>query len=397
MMTACVIHSCASEVVLRVSFLCKLARSALNVARKLMLAAALMSAGGLYAQPFTLWVTETSPGGSPPYLDRQSGSVRSYLFDGHGYATSDFVRGPTIPAGSLSDPADVTLGPSGALYISNRNFGDDSNQRRGSVSKVGLSGNVPHAPQLAITNLDVGPSQIAFTPKGDLIATSFSSGTKLYSGITTPATVSYPTGFSRGASVRGNLLYSTSASDTVQTFDVTTGALESSFVLTGSHLLHFITPHHGALYIADIGSNTNAGDGAGGAVYKVSLAANGMPISSSKLLDLDGAISVAFSAKGEEMFVATHFTGLVEGFAVGPGDTVASTPNLVIDGGILGSWSGAHVSFGGMEITAVPEPATYVLMLAALCAIVARFRTLRTNSQMTKRLSALKANIHAAV
>jgi len=48
-----------------------------------------------------------------------------------------------------------------------------------------------------------------------------------------------------------------------------------------------------------------------------------------KLLDLDGAISVAFSPKGEEMFVATHFTGLVEGFAVGPEDTVASTPNLV--------------------------------------------------------------------
>ena len=70
---------------------------------------------------------------------------------------------------------------------------------------------------------------------------------------------------------------------------------------------------------------------------------------------------------------------------------------LGIDGGILGSWSGAHVSFGGMEITAVPEPATYVLMLAALCVIAARFTALRTNSQMTRRLSALKANIHAAV
>jgi hypothetical protein len=397
MMTARVIHSCASEVVLRISCLCKLARSGVKVPRKLMLAAALTSAGGLYAQPFTLWVTETSPGGSPPYLARQGGSVRSYLFDGHGYGVSNFGPGPTIAANRLSDPVDVTLGPSGALYISNRNFGDDSNQRTGSVSKVILSGNVPHTPQVVISNLDVGPVQIAFTPKGDLVATSFSSGTKLYPGITTPATVNFPTGFSRGASVQGNVLYSTSTSDTVQTYDVTTGALESNFVLTGSHLLHFITPHHGALYIADVGSNTNAGDGAGGAVYKASLGANGLPSSSTKLLDLDGAISVAFSPQRDEMFVATHFTGLIEGFAVGAGDTVASTPNLVIDGGILGSWSGAHVSFGGMEITVVPEPATYVLMLAALCAIVARFRALSTNSQMTIRLSALKANIHAAV
>lgn len=396
MMTARVIHFCASEVVLRVSCLCKLARSGVKVPRNLMLAAALMSAGGLYAQPFTLWVTETSPGGSPPYLNRQSGNVRSYVFDGHGYATSDFVRGPTIPASGLSDPADVTVGPSGALYISNRSFGSDSNQR-GSVSKVGLSGNIPHAPQLAFTNLDVGPNQIAFTPKGDLIATSFSNGTKLYSAITTPASMSFATGYARGAAVQGNLLYSTSQSSVVQIFDLTTEALKSTFEVNGLHQFHYITIHDGALYIASTAAHILDYTGTGGSVYKISLGLDGLPVSSSRLLDLNGAISIAFSPQGDEMFVATHFTGLIEGFAVGPGDTVASTPNLVIDGGILGSWSGAHVSFGGMEITVVPEPATYVLMLAALCAIAARFRALSTNSQMTKRLSALKANIHAVV
>jgi hypothetical protein len=344
---------------------------------KLLLVAALMSAGGLYAQPFTLWVTESSPGGTPPYLKRESGNVRSYVFDGHSYDTSNFVQGPTIPASGLSDPRDVTLGPSGALYIANGNFGNDFDPRPSSVAKVTLSGNIPHAPQTVLTNLDPGVSQIAFTPKGDLIATSFSSGTKLYPGITTPATVSYPTGFSRGAWVQGSLLYSTSASDTVQTFDAATGALESSFVVTGSRLLHYITPHHGALYIADAGSNTNAGNGGGGAVYKVSLGANGLPTSSTKLFDLDGAISIAFSPQGDEMFVATHFTGLIEGFAVGPGDNAASMPNLVIDGGILSIWDGAHVGFGGMEITAVPEPATYLIMLGALCAIAGRFKALR--------------------
>jgi hypothetical protein len=245
------------------------------------------------------------------------------------------------------------------------------------VSKVILSGNVPHPPQLVISNLDVGTNQIAFTPKGDLVATSFSSGTKLYPGITTPASLSFATGVARGAAVQGNLLYSTSAGDDVQTFDVTTGALYSTFMMSGSHVAHFITAHHGALYVADIGSNINAGNGVGGAVYKVSLGPNGLPTSSTKLLDLDGAISVAFSPHGDEMFVATHFTGLIEGFAVGPGDTVSSTPNLVIDGGALGIWDGAHVGFGGMEITAVPEPAIYVLMLGALCAIAARWRVTR--------------------
>jgi hypothetical protein len=167
-------------------------------------------------------------------------------------------------------------------------------------------------------------------------------------------------------------------------------------VLTGSRLLHFITPHHGALYIADIGSNINAGNGIGGGVFKVSLGPNGLPISSTRLLDLDGAISVAFSPQGDEMFVATHFTGLIEGFAVGPGDTIAINPNLVMDGGTLGIWDGAHVSFGGMEVTAVPEPATYALMLGALCAIVARYKALRRNAHKSGKCEELTAKLRSS-
>jgi hypothetical protein len=99
----------------------------------------------------------------------------------------------------------------------------------------------------------------------------------------------------------------------------------------------------------------------------VALGSDGHPISSTKLLDLDGAFALAFTPRGDEMFVSTHFSGLIEGFAIGPDDAVSGTANLIIDGGFLPSWNGAHVSFGGMEITPVPEPSAWLIMVSASC------------------------------
>jgi hypothetical protein len=165
----------------------------------------------------------------------------------------------------------------------------------------------------------------------------------------------------------GNLLYTTDGGGSVSTFNLATGASAgASLGLAGASLLHYGTEANADLWFADIGG---ASTGAGGGVYRVILDVTGLPVSAAKVANVDGAISVTFSPTGDEMFVASHFSGLITGFAVGPGYAVAAAPNLVLDGGTLASWGGAHVTFGGMDINAtqaVPEPASYALMLGGL-------------------------------
>lgn len=327
----------------------------------LSLAAALPAAA---STPFTLWITETPAGGTSQFSSQLKGGVRSYVFDGLGYAPADVTVGTTIAAAGLNDPSSIVFAADGSLLVADRGF----NSGPGAVSRVTFTGGLPDVPTAALSGIDTGPHQIALTGNGSLIASSIGTGAKLYPGVTTPATVSYASGPERGTVVYGSLLYSTAASGNLQTFDVASGSLLGNFNIAGASLLHFGTSFGGALWFADIGANVT---GAGGGIYKVTLDGLGNPITSAKVASVDGAISVAFSPDGDELLVASHFGGTLTGFAVS-GGVVAGSANLLVDGGTLASWDGAHVQYGGMAVAAaVPEPATWALGLAGAAALCA--------------------------
>jgi hypothetical protein len=314
-----------------------------------------------------LWVTETPAGGSAQFNSQSKGGVRSYVFDGLGYAAGDVSTGPTIAASGLNDPSSLVVESNGSLLIADRGF----NTGAGAVSRVTFSGFVPNAPTTVLSNIDTGPHQIALTASGGLVVSSLTSGAKLYPATSTPATVSYNSGPERGAVVNGGLLYSTAGGSTLQTFDVATGALANTLTITGSAGLHYGTLFGGSLWLADVGQS----GGSGGGVYKVTLDASGNPTGSSKVANVDGAIALAFSPSGDELFVAAHYAGTLSGFAVGAGNSVAPAANFSLDGGSLASWGGAHVQYGGLAITsAVPEPATTALLLGGLLSLVGAHR-----------------------
>jgi hypothetical protein len=314
--------------------------------------------------PFTLWVTETPAGGTPQFNTQQLGGVRSYVFDGLGYAPGNVSTGATIPAASLHDPSSVLVTPTGSLLIADRGF----NVGSGAVSQVTFTGNVPNAATALLSSVDTGPHQIALTGSGDLVVSSLVSGARLYPAASAPPTVSYASGTERGAIVNGSLLYSTAGSGNLQSFDIASGALLGNFGVSGATLLHYGTMFGGSLWLADVGSNVS---GAGGGIYRVTLDVNGNPVSSAKVANVNGAISVAFSPFGDEMLVASHFDGTLTGYALS-GTTVAASSNLFIDGGTLAGWGGAHVQYGGLAVTAaVPEPAAWASMLGGLLVMAA--------------------------
>ncbi len=327
------------------------------------IALGLFALGAAQAQSFNLWVTETPAGGTPAFANQFLGGVRSYTFDGLGYGAANYSAGPVISAASLNDASDVQVAADGSLLVANRGF----NSGPGSVSRVTFSAGVPNAPTTLLANIDTGPHQLAITGSGDLVASSFTLGGKLYPGMAAPASTSFATGAQRGAVTYGNQLYATNGSNAVNTFNLSTGAAAGSFSVAGASLLHCGTQANSDLWFADIGNGVT---GAGGGVYRVALDVQGLPVGSVKVADVDGAISVTFSPSGDEMFVAGHFSGLITGFAVGPGYSIAASSNLVIDGGTLASWNNAHVSYGGMAVSAVPEPAGYGLGLAGIGLLV---------------------------
>lgn len=339
-------------------------RRALGVAGALVIGAA-QAADVVLPAPFTLWVTETPAGGTAQFNSQQKGGVRSYVFDGLGYAPGNVSLGATIAAASLNDPSSVLVTPTGSLLIADRGF----NVGAGAVSQVTFTGGVPNPATVALAGIDTGPHQMALTASGDLIVSSLIAGGKLYPAVSTPSTVNFASGPQRGAITSGSLLYSTAGSGALQTFDIGSGALLGSFNVSGATLLHYGAFFGGSLWLADVGSNVS---GAGGGVYRVTLDVNGNPVSSAKVANVNGAISMAFSPSGDEMFVASHFDGTLTGFAL-TGNTVAASSNLFIDGGTLVNWGGAHVQYGGLAV-AVPEPAAWALMAGGLAALLVASR-----------------------
>ena len=325
---------------------------------------AAQAADVVLATPFTLWVTETPAGGTAQFASQLKGGVRSYVFDGLGYAPGNVSLGATIAAGSLNDPSSVIATSSGSLLIADRGF----NTGPGAVSRVTFTGGVPNPATVVLAGVATGPHQIALTGSGGLVVSSLGSGAQLYPAVSPPATVSFASGTERGAVTNGSLLYSTAGSGALQTFDLGTGALLGNFNVAGASLLHYGAMFGGSLWLADAGSNFT---GAGGGIYRVTLDINGNPVSSARVANVNGAISVAFSPFGDEMFVADHFGGTLTGYAL-TGTTVAAASNLFIDGGTLASWGGAHVQYGGLAVTAaVPEPAAWASMLGGLAALLA--------------------------
>jgi len=319
-----------------------------NTVRNSFVALLVVSATLSQAQ-FTLFAAESVAGSNPQPL---WGGVRQYDWTGNSGTSS---LGAGIAASNLSDPVGLrAIG--NQLYVANRH----GNQAGlGSIQRFGFDGvNLTSNMALTGNGLQRTHGVDVSSTTGELFGANSNGGVSRFlpAGPTFSPNGMFNTGDLRDVLVSsdGTKIYQSTPSNFIRVTDIASGTT-TNFAVAASSAMHQMQLHAGSLYVTSFNTGT---------VHKVVLDANLNPVSSSVILNYSGAIGVAFSPDGQEMFVSSH-TG--------------NTIGRFLDNG-AGLWQqtgqiNTGVNMGYLAtMDAVPEPATMVLMGLGAAAIAAKRR-----------------------
>lgn len=262
-------------------------------------------AGAASAQTFQVVVAETpqgSGGGQP--VERFAVSSQ----------TNEFIRLSDIPGSLLDDPVSVVFRSADLLLVSNR----DAHAGGGSISTFSFGEDFTTYTQgPTITGNGVtDPVQMAFNPAdGELFVTNWNTGVLSRfrfdaSGAAVPnGTLQMPDSQQQlGVAVRmADQQLFVSSYSLIRRFTRQAGGAyvhDSNFTIPGGTQIHFMKFRGDELYVCEFGTGTVhrfTFDGAGNPVHNGSIASN-------------GALDVAFSPAGDQMYVASHSAGGINRF-----------------------------------------------------------------------------------
>ncbi|GMU82572.1 MAG: hypothetical protein AMXMBFR47_24430 [Planctomycetota bacterium] len=294
------------------------------------LAAALLAglaAAAASAQTFQVVVAETpqGAGGGQP-VERFAVSSQ----------TNEFIRLSDIPGSMLDDPVSVVFRSADLLLVSNR----DAHAGGGSISTFMFGEDFTTYTQgPTITGNGVtDPVQMAFNPAdGELFVTNWNTNVLSRfrfdgSGEAVPnGTIQMPdTQPQLGVAVRmSDQQLFVSSYSFVRRFTRQAGGAyvhHSNFTIPGGVQIHFMKFRGDELYICDFGTS---------AVYRFTFDADGNPVPNGSVSS-NGALDVAFSPAGDQMYVASHAAGGISRFAYNAGsdgwDFVETVPTPRLGG-----------------------------------------------------------------
>ena len=315
--------------------------------------ALLLSPATLGASPFQLWVTESPPG--PTNNDPATwGGVLRYRFADNG-APETPLDG--IDRSLVADPCGLVFRiESHELLVGNRhgNTGGGSISRfiydaladdfipNGSISGNGLDGVHqlalnPVTGELFATNYGGGVSRFLFDMNGDAVSNGMIGGAQCRGG--------------GAVSPDGGLLYVTSATAVIRTFDLDTGLELTPISVSGAVSLHFIRlATDQFLYVADPFTSM---------IYQFAVDETGV-LTGQVDIGAPSVVGEALSPDGLEMFATGHLTShqiTRLRWDTGTGSWTSVTP--IYPGVAMGDiWASAIT-----DMVDVPEPGTAMARL----------------------------------
>lgn len=300
----------------------------------------------------TLYAAETISG-SLGGNTSQYGGLQRYDFASSGAAPT---TGSGVPASSLSDPVGLHR-EGGNLYVINRH-GNTTGQ--GSVQQFlwdgsSLSGGSTIA--TASSSSYQGFHGADFAPNGDLYVATLSAGVRRYrdsgSGLVDIGGVSSGSVRDVWVSPDGGKLIQSATNGTLVVTDIQENGFGSTtaFTVAGAGAMHQMQFFGGSLYVTSFTSST---------VHKVDLDGSFAPTSSSVLLNYSGAIGLAFSPDGQDLYVSSH-----------TGNTIGRYQDQSGSWVFLGDISTGH-NMGYLET--VPEPGTLAALALGALGVARRRR-----------------------
>jgi len=264
-----------------------------------------LDADAALSRAFFVMVAQTPPFNVP--VADWKGVTRFDLNDNGAPA----VEGAGIDKSGVADPAGLAFRVESAeLFVGNRHGNTAADGVAGSVSRFLYDAKTKTfaANGKIVGNGLSGVHQITFNPvNGELFATNLGGGISRFTFDSKGAAIAngtIGTSSMRGVAVApdGKRLYATTAGNTIEQFDLATGAALPTVTLTGGSLgLHFMAVVKSALYVPAVYA---------GVVYRFTIGASD-DLTEKDTTTAAAPIAVAFSPDGNEMFVAGHLSANV--------------------------------------------------------------------------------------
>ncbi len=254
---------------------------------------------------FFVMVAQTPPY-SPP-MSEWKGVTRFDVPDDGAPAT----EGTGIDKAAVADPAGLAFRVESAeLFVGNRHGNTGADGTKGSISRFLYDAKTRSfsANGKILGNGLNAIHQIIFSPtSGELFAANLGGGISRFTF--DKAGTATPNGLIGSSSMRGvavapdgKRLYATTAGNTIEQFDLTTGATLATVTVPGGSVgFHFMAVVGKDLYVPAV---------YGGVVYRFTIGPTD-DLTQKDTTPADAPIAVAFSPSGKEMFVAGHLSANV--------------------------------------------------------------------------------------